>query len=114
MVSLHVEQPALKTSIFFLVSMAFSYLNSSTSFVSHPDHSATSRRRGHAFQNEAITSKPNAAYKLSLDTHTILPNRTALAATNPSRKGPKPLRWLALNAITPKVRVKNTTVTGSR
>src|SRR2546422_408228 len=88
MVSLHVEQPALKTSIFFLVFMEFSYLNSSTSFGSHPEHSASSRRCGHAFQNEAITSNPNAAYMLGLDAHTNLPNRTAMAATNPSRKGP--------------------------
>src|SRR6266852_9400436 len=116
-VSLHVEQPALKTSIFFFVVMVFaqrSYWISSLRQLEQTVASFEVSRRGHVFQSEATISSPMAPYTVGRESHANLPSRTLLAARTASKKGPYPRPSLALTSIAAKARTRNAMVTGSR
>src|SRR5712664_2635791 len=116
-VSLQVEQPALKTSIFLFVVMVFSqriYWISSLRQLEQTVASFEVSRRGHVFHSEATTSSPIAPYTAGRESHANLPTRTPLAARPASRKGPYPWRSLALKGIAAKARTRNATVRGSR
>src|SRR5216684_604068 len=88
-VSLQVEQPALKISIFFFVLMmlfkrSFDWVHClSDSSRDRLPRSRMSRGGAHAFQIDAITNSPTALYMVGLDSHTNFPSRTLAAATNP-------------------------------
>src|SRR6266852_6088434 len=116
-VSLHVEQPALKTSIFFFVVMVFSqrsYWISSLRQLEQTVASFEVSRRGHVFQSEATTRSPIAPYTAGRESHANLPTRTPLAASPASRKGPYPQRSLALTSIAAKARTRNAMFSDSR
>src|SRR5258708_34758961 len=102
-VSLQAEQPALKTSIFFLLAILPPLYSLSPVVSSRFNQScfALSQREqlialfvvvpwGHAFHNDATTNNPTAPYNEGLDSHSNLATITPTAATNPTTNGPYP------------------------
>src|SRR5260370_18562991 len=82
-VSLHVEQPALKTSIFFFVVMVFSqrsYWISSLRQLEQTVASFEVSRRVHVFQSEATTRSPLAPYTAARGYHPTCAPATPHAA----------------------------------
>jgi hypothetical protein len=107
MVSLHVEHPALNTSIFFIIAHPFVDLLLA-------QQSGITTDCGHAFHADATTSNPTAKYIANFDSHQNFPTNTPAPAMTPSTNGANPCRRFARNASAATAITRKAAVIGNR